>query len=46
MERQGLMGTLLRVDLTTGKMTEESAEACATLLLRAKRRIQRVLRAL
>ena len=26
MERQGLMGTLLRVDLTTGKMTEESAE--------------------
>lgn len=26
MERQGLMGTLLRVDLTTGRMTEESAE--------------------
>ena len=45
-DRDGRPAYALSISAPSFRMTEESAEACATLLLRAKRRIQRVLRAL
>lgn len=45
-DRDGRPAYALSISAPSFRMTEERAEACAALLLRAKRRIQRVLRAL
>ena len=45
-DRDGHPAYALSISAPSFRMMEARAEACAALLLRAKRRIQRVLRAL